>query len=115
MVIVAYIMLTVAMGVSAIWKGAIYAGIAGIIGPLLCAFAASGLKGSLVVGSTAQKWGGIGAAILFVAAGIGIVYHSGYWVRIEGYDFAGVVWCVVGLAVGWISTTRQRAHEAVSN
>jgi hypothetical protein len=108
-VIFIYIALTVAMGISALVKGAIYAGIAGIVGPTLCWFAASGLKGSLMVGTSRPKLVGLGAAIAFVAIGIGIVYHSGYWVGLFGYEFTGATWCVVGLVAGWISTTRQHA------
>lgn len=104
-----YMLLTVAMGISALVKGAIYPGIAGIVGPTLCWFAASGLKGSLMVGTSRQKLVGLGAAIAFVAIGIGIVYHSGYWVGLFGYEFTGVTWCVVGLVAGWITTTRQHA------
>ncbi len=109
MLLYIYMLLTVVMGVSALSKGAIYPGIAGIVGPTLCWFAASGLKGSLMVGTSSQKFGGLGAAIAFVAVGLGIVYHSGYWVGLFGYQFTGVTWCVVGLVVGWISTTRQHA------
>jgi len=104
-----YMLLTLAMGVSALWKGAVYPGIAGIVGPTLCWFAASGLKGSLFVGSSSQKFAGLAAAIAFVVIGTGMVYHSGYWVGLFGYEFTGVTWCVIGLVAGWISTTRQHA------
>jgi hypothetical protein len=109
MLLYIYVLLTVLMGISALWKGAIYPGIAGIVGPTLCWFAASGLKGSLTVGTSSQKFGGLVTAILFVAGGLGVVYHSGYWVGLFGYEFTGVIWCIVGLAAGWISTTRQHA------
>jgi len=109
MLIYIYMLLTLAMGVSALWKGAIYPGIAGIVGPTLCWFAASGLKGSLLVGTWSQKLAGLGAAIAFVVVGMGIVYHSGYWVGLFGYEFTGVAWCLAGLVAGWISTTRQHA------
>jgi len=109
MLLYIYMVLTVLMGISALWKGAIYPGVAGIVGPTLCWFAASGLKGSLMVGTTVQRLGGLGAATLFVAVGLGIVYHSGYWVTLYGYELSGVTWCVVGFALGWISTTRQHA------
>src|ERR1700687_2405555 len=99
-----YMLLTVAMAISALWKGAIYPGIDGIFGPTLCWFAASGLKGSLMVGTSSQKFGGLGAAIAFVAVGLGIVYHSGFWIGLFGYEFTGVTWCFVGLAAGWLST-----------
>lgn len=107
MLVYIYILLTLAMGVSAVVKGAIYPGVAGIIGPTLCWFAASGLKGSLVVGDLGQKLGGLAAAIVFLVIGVGIVYHSGYWVGLFGYSFSGVTWCAVGLVAGWVSTTRK--------
>jgi hypothetical protein len=110
MLVYIYMLLTLLMGVSALWEGALYAGIAGIVGPSLCWFAASGLKGSLLVGTFAQKLAGFGAAIAFVTIGIGIVYHSGYWVGVFGHKFSGVTWCLVGLVAGWISTKRQHAE-----
>ena len=110
MLLYIYMLLTLAMGGSALWKGAIYPGLAGITGPTLCWFAASGLKGSLMVGTSLQKLAGLGAAIAFVGVGVGIVYHSGYWVGLFGYEFTGVTWCVVGLVVGWIGTTRKHAE-----
>lgn len=109
MLVYIYMLLTLAMGISALWKGAVYPGIAGIVGPTLCWFAASGLKGSLLVGSSSQKLAGLAAAIAFVAIGTGMVYHSGYWVGLFGYEFTGVTWCLVGLVAGWISTNRQHA------
>ena len=57
MLLYTYMLLTVLMGISALSKGAIYPGIAGIVGPTLCWFAASGLKGSLMVGTSSQKLG----------------------------------------------------------
>jgi hypothetical protein len=102
-----YMLLTLAMGISALWKGALYPGIAGIVGPTLCWFAASGLKGSLLVGSSSQRVAGLAAAVALVSIGSGLVYHSGYWVGLFGYAFTGLTWCLVGLVAGWISTTRQ--------
>jgi hypothetical protein len=104
-----YMILTLVMGASALFKGAAYAGIAGIVGPTLCWFAASGLKGSLMVGTVKQKLGGIGAAIVFLAIGLGLVYHSGFWVGLFGREFSGITWCVVGFTTGWISTSRRHA------
>jgi hypothetical protein len=55
MLVYIYMVLTLVMGGSAVWKGALYPGLAGIVGPILCWFAASGLKGSLMVGTSSQK------------------------------------------------------------
>jgi len=97
------------MAASALLKGAIYAGVAGLVGPTLCWFAASGLKGSLMIGTPAQKLGGLGAAIVFFAVGLGVVAHSGYWVGLFGHEYSGLTWCAAGIVVGWVSTTRQHA------
>ena len=109
MLVYLYTILTVLMGGGVVWQGAIYPGLAGIVGPTLCWFAASGLKGSLMVGTPTQKIGGLVAAIVFAAVGLGIVYHSGYGVTVFGYELSGVAWCLVGLLAGWISTTRRHA------
>lgn len=109
MLVYIYMLLTLAMGISALWRGAIYPGIAGIVGPTLCWFASSGLKGSLLVGTPSQRLAGFGAALALLAIGVGIVYHSGYWVSLFGYEFTGVTWCIVGLVAGWLSTKRQHA------
>src|SRR6266478_102375 len=105
MLVYIYMMLTLTVGSLSLWRGAIYPGLAGIAGSTLCWFAASGLKGSLMVGTSLQTLGGLGAAIAFVVVGVGIVYHSGFWVGLFGYKFTGVTWCLVGLVAGWISTT----------
>jgi hypothetical protein len=85
-----YTVLTVVMGIAALTKGAIYPGIAGMIGPTLCWFATSGLKGSLMVGTRAQMVGGLVAALVFACIGVGIVYHSGYWVRLFDYELTPI-------------------------
>jgi hypothetical protein len=102
-------MLTLAMGISALFKGALYPGMAGIVGPMLCLFGVSGLKGSLMVGTQSQKVGGLAAAIACVGAGLGLVYHSGYWVTLFSHELTGVTWCVIGLIVGYVATTRTHA------
>ena len=104
-----YVLLTLVMGIAAIVKGAVYPGIAGLVGPVLCWFAGSGLKGSLLVGTGSQKLGGLAAAIVFLIVGFGIVYHSGYWVSIFGYDLSGVAWSVIGLVAGFLFTGRKQA------
>lgn len=104
-----YMVMTVMMGIAAVLKGGVYPGIAGIVGPTLCWWAASGLKGSLMVGTPSQKLGGLAAAIACAVIGFGIVYHSGYWVRIFSYELTGVQWCAIGLVVGYVATTRKHA------
>ena len=104
-----YILLTVIMGIAAIVKGAMYPGIAGLVGPTLCWFAGSGLKGSLLVGTGSQKLGALATAIVFLIIGFGVVYHSGYWVSIFGYDLNGVAWCAMGLVAGFLFTKKTYA------
>jgi hypothetical protein len=104
---------TDSMGSSSRSKGAIYAGIAGIVGPTLCWYPASGLKGSLMVGDLSQKFGGLAMAILFVAVSLGIVYHSGYRIGLWGHPFSGVTWSVVGFIVGWLAATSRRHAPAL--
>ena len=104
-----YMVLTVVMGIAAVLKGAVYPGVAGIVGPMLCWGAASGLKGSFMVGTPSQKLAGVVAAIVFAGIGFGIVYHSGYWVRILGLELTGIAWCAIGLAVGYLATKRKHA------
>jgi hypothetical protein len=61
----------------------------GMLGPTLCWFAASGLKGSLLVRGHRNSRDWEARSRSFVA-GMGIVYHSGYWVGLFGYEFTGV-------------------------
>jgi hypothetical protein len=108
-----YMVLTIVMGGAAIFKGAVYPGIAGIVGPALCLFAASGTRGSLLVGTRSQKISGLATGAVFALVGFGLVYHSGYWVGIFGYELAGVTWCATGAVVGYISTTKRFAIESM--
>jgi hypothetical protein len=62
-----------------------------------------------MVGTRAQKIGGLAAAIVFAAVGFGLVYHSGYWVSLFGYELTGITWCVIGVVVGFIATKREHA------
>jgi hypothetical protein len=69
MLISTYLLMAVLMGLSALRKGAIYPGIAGIVGPTLCLFAGSGLKGSLIDRNVITAIGGTG--------NVNRVYRSG--------------------------------------
>jgi len=107
MLVYFYSLLSIFIGISDIWHGAVYPGLSVIVGPIMCWWAASGLKGSLVIGTKLQKLFGLGAAVIFVTIGMGIVYHSGIVVNIIGFKFSGIIWCIIGLALGWINTTRS--------
>ena len=97
-----YIILSVVMGVSAMYRGSVYAGAAGIVGSVLCWFSGSGLKGSLLAATSVRKLGRLLAAITFAVVGMGIVYQSGYSMQILGYGLTGVTWCAIGLVLGYI-------------
>lgn len=109
-VLYVYFLLTLITGGSALLNGAIYAGVAGVVGPTLCWVGASGLKGSLMVGTRSQKRAGFVLALISVTIGVGLVYHSGFWLGFFGHTLSGVLWCVVGIVVGWVSTARRHAE-----
>jgi hypothetical protein len=109
-----YMLLTVVTGISALTKGAIYPGIAGLIGPTLCCVATAGLKGSFMVGPRAQKVGGVAGRIVFACLGIGLVYHSGFWLGLFGVAVSGPTWCVIGLALGYVATKRKPAERIIN-
>ena len=106
-----YMLLTLFFGASTLWEGAIYPGLAGLAGPALCWFAASDLKDVLFAGTASQRLANLAAALAFVAVSLGLVYHSGYWVGLFGYELTGVSWCLVGFVAGGIGTTRRHAAE----
>jgi hypothetical protein len=74
-VMYAFIVTAGVTGIDAISKGAVYPGIAGIIGAASCLFAGSGFKGSLILRTTAQRLSGKVAALGLAVIGIGLVYH----------------------------------------
>jgi len=102
-----YMILVVTTGISALTKGEIYPGIAGIIGPTLCLFAALGFRN--------QKMGGLVAAIALAGVGFGIVYDSGFSVGLFGFEITGPVWCAIGLILGFLATPKAQAVERVIN
>jgi hypothetical protein len=108
-VIYMYMLLTLVTGLWAIWQGEILAGIAGIVGPTLCWFAASSLKGSLLMGDSRQKLGASAGATVVIAAALGSVYYADYWIELWSLAISGVIWCGVGFIVGWVSTTPSQA------
>ena len=106
MLIGIYIMMTLATGISALHKGALYAGVAGLVGPTLCWWAASGFKGCLLAGDDSQKIGGLAMGTIFVIGGVGIVYHSGFWI------WTGRVlnqWC--GVVRRWLHRRLDKHHS----
>src|SRR5713101_5783212 len=109
-VIYAYVLVTILTGIAAMMKGAVLPGIAGIVGGGMSAWAGSGLKGSLVVGDAGQRIAGALMAALFVSAGTGLVYYSGFRIGLWGVDFSGWAWCIVGLCIAYLFTADKFAE-----
>lgn len=103
-------LLVIVTGGSAILRGATWPGIAGLIGPGLCFWAGSGVKGSLLVGTRGQKIGDLVAGAVFLAAGSAILYQSGYRVLIYSLEIDGVMWGMLGAALGLVFTPRSAAE-----
>src|SRR5262245_7124860 len=112
LLVYSYLLLILMTGGTALWKGATYVGIAGIIGPIMCWFAGSAFKGSLTVGIVGKRVAGFAGALLFAAVGIGLVYQSGFSLELLGHKVPGALWCMIGLVIGWISTKQQDATSA---
>jgi hypothetical protein len=80
--------------------------ISGIVAPILAWWAGTGLKGSLHVGTPAQKKGGVFMAILFSAI-------SFYWINSTGYSISedisltGTQLLIVAFVLGFFGTTRE--------
>jgi hypothetical protein len=109
-VIYAYVLVTILTGIAAMMKGAVLPGIAGIVGGGMSAWAGSGLKGSLVVGDAGQRIAGALMAALFVSAGTGLAYYSGFRIGLWGVDFSGSAWCIVGLCIAYLFTADKFAE-----
>jgi hypothetical protein len=105
-----YVLMTIVTGISAMAKGAVFAGVAAIVGGGMSAWAGSGLKGSLVAGDGSQRLAGALMAALFVAAGTGLIYYSGFRIGLFGVDFSGTAWCIVGLCMGYLFTAERFAE-----
>jgi hypothetical protein len=90
------------MGVSALYRGSVYAGLAGIACPVLCWFAGSGLKDLLLAPAPVQRLRRLLAAITSAGVGIWVVSQSDYRVQIFGYEMSGITWCAVGVVLGYI-------------
>ena len=101
MLFLIYILVTLVTAGSVLWHGAAYAGVAGIVGPIMCWFAGSGFRGSMATVGR-HRAAGFGAALLFTAIGNGIVYHSGFSLDLVGHSVPGIAWCLIGLVFGWM-------------
>jgi hypothetical protein len=109
-VLYVYGLLVVVTGVSSLLKGAMWPGTAGILGPALCTFAGSGVRGSFMVGTRGQKLGGLVGGGVFLALGSVLLYLSGYRVSIFGVEIDGVAWGLLGAVLGFVFTPRSAAE-----
>ena len=66
-------------------------------------------QGPLLAGAGSQKLGGLATAMVFLVLGFGVVYLSGYWLSIFGYDLTGVAWCAIGLVAGFLFAKKTYA------
>src|SRR5262249_19713369 len=103
-------LVVVVTALSTILKGALWPGVAGLIGPALCFWAGSGVKGSLLVGTRPQKVFGLVAGAVFLAVGTALLWASGYWVTLFGVALGGVAWGLLGAALGFVFTPRSAAE-----
>ena len=108
-VIFLFIVLVIITGASALIKGAVWAGLAGLVGPLLCLFAGGGVRGSFLVGTRDQKIGGLIAGAVCFAVGMAMLYATGFSVRLFALELTGIEWGAVGAGVGLLFTTRSLA------
>ena len=103
-----YLMLALFTGVSGMWHGDFWPGLAGTLAPMLAFVAGGGI-------TSAQRdprdsnpivvaiFGGI---ILIIAAyWIG---RTGWSVRLGEVHFSGVVWCLIGFGIGLTWGRRER-------
>jgi hypothetical protein len=106
------LLVLVTAGSALLTAGLTFPGIAGLAGPALCFWSGSGVKGSLLVGTRSQKIGGLVAGAVFLAAGLAMLYFSGYWVRLWSVELDGVTWGVIGAVLAFIFTPRSMAEAS---
>jgi hypothetical protein len=118
MILFLFSVLTFILGVKSMFTGGFYLGFAMLVGPALCVWAGSGLKGSIIGGLRDRQFTqvlvGLIGAVLFVGGGILLAWHSGFWVGLFGLTISGPYWCLIGLAIGWFSTQSQHVPAPAS-
>lgn len=109
---IAYIygLVVVITGLAAIFKGATFAGITGLIGPALCWFGGCGMYGSFAVGTAGQKIAGLVMGLACLLIGLGLLAWSGFWVTIYAVEIGGVTWGIIGFVIGLVATPRSAAE-----
>jgi len=107
-----YILLTLLNGIYSFSEETIGVALSGLVVPVMCWFAGSGLKGSLY-GTPGQKVAGFLCAMIFMAGGILWWYFTQFvWSGCGVEEVSGITWILIGFAGGFIFTTK---HDAVLN
>src|SRR5438309_10526153 len=101
-IILLFMLLAVVTGVSALLKGPIAAGFAGIVGPILCLFAGAGVRGSFLVGVRSQKIGGLVLGAISLAVGPLLLQATVYRMPVVPIELAWTAWGLAGTAVGLV-------------
>ena len=104
-----YAVLVIITGGAAIYKGAIWPGITGLIGPAFCWWGGCGMYGSFTVGTGAQKMFGLIAGIVFLLIGLGLLAWTGFWVTIFTLEIDGLIWGGIGFVIGLVGTPKSAA------
>jgi hypothetical protein len=108
----AYIAAVLATAIPSLWNGNYEAGFAGLFAPLISTVAAAGaLDGYRDKESPTLPVLILGSAFLGVA--IYWVWATGWSVQLFGQHVSGVVWCLIGAAVGLLFRLTYRSNSAV--
>ena len=106
MLVFFYIVMTIFISGFMFFDGAIWGGLALLIGALLGFGGGSGMRGASYVGN--RKSGAVlGLALLM--AGMALVFYSDVELRVLGFEFSGDVWVFLGFAIGWLAARPEDA------
>jgi hypothetical protein len=105
--IYAYLIVSVAVAVSAAAKAGWAPGLYAVVVSFLCLVAGGGLKASLWWGDKAQKIGGAVVAALVVALAQWLA--GGFSVLLIGHHLDGSLWGWIGFGIGLVFTNRKLA------
>jgi uncharacterized membrane-anchored protein YitT (DUF2179 family) len=99
--------ISIVTAVTAFSSGGFILALSGFVGPFLCFWGASGAKGMFYHGSIL-----LGAILggVFIGAGAGFVYYTGFWIRLLGYHLNGVTWCIIVAIISFILTNKEHAE-----
>ena len=84
-----YIFISVVLGIAALVRGEVAIGIVGILGPNLCWFAGSGIRGSLMVGTRLQIVTGFILGVVCISISLYLAYYFEFKLKFFGYIIPG--------------------------